>query len=320
MRDTATIRASPRPRAFYQRLGFSEAVRGYLFISPAVLGFLIFQLGPVLFSLYLSFHKYDIVSAPKFTGLANFTKLLTDDSLYVQSVKVTVKYSLMAIPLSLIVAYGIALLLNQGVMGIGVYRTLWYLPSLVPSVASAALWGWLLNKEFGPINYPLKLLGLPAPGWLVDPDWVVPSLVLIHLWGLGNTVLVFLAGLQGVPQHLYEAAEVDGATWWHKFWNVTIPMTSSIIFFNLIMGIISSFQVFSVVYILFRPGATSAGTAGPENSALFYVLYLYRNAFTYFKNGYACAMAWILFLAIVALTFIAFRTQRAWVYYEAEAG
>lgn len=309
--DTGAARYSP---PFWKRLAFIEALEGYLFILPAALGFLIFSLGPLLASLYLSFTNYDIVSSPQWAGLANYTKLARDEY-YAQSVKVTLTYVVLAIPLSLIVAYLIALLMNVGVRGISIYRTLWYLPALVPSIATGALWGWLLNKEFGPINYPLKLMQLPAPGWLIDPSWVIPSLVLIHLWGLGNSVLIFLAGLQQVPEHLYEAAEVDGASWWHKFWNITIPMTSSIIFFNLIMNIIGSFQVFSIIYIIF---GGDEGSAGPENSALFYVLYLYRNAFRYFQNGYASAMAWVLFLAIMLLTYIAFRSQDAWVYYESE--
>ena len=311
--------AAGRRPAFYRRLGFQEAVQGWMFALPAILGFLIFEFLPVILSLLWSFTDYDIVSPPEFVGAANYIKMLTADELYAKSVTITLQYGLMAIPLSVVVAYTIAMLMNQEARGISVYRTLWYLPSLVPSIVTGALWGWLLNRDFGPVNYPLRLLGLPMPGWLVEPRWVVPSLVLIHLWGLGNSVLIFLAGLQGVPTHLYEAAEVDGATWWHKFWRVTIPMTSSIIFFNLVMNIIGAFQVFSIVYIIFSGrGGYSAPTAGPANSALVYVLYLYRNAFNYFRNGYACAIAWVLFAVIMALTFLAFRTQSMWVYYEAE--
>jgi multiple sugar transport system permease protein len=294
-----------------------EALWGWLFVAPAVLGLILFQLGPVLASLYLSFTSYDIVSTPKWIGLRNFERLFTEDRLYIKSLGITAYYSLLAIPSSLVVAYLIAILMNLKVRGISIYRTLWYLPSLVPATVNGVLWLWLLNRDFGPVNYFLRLAGLPAPAWLSDPDWTVPSLALVHLWGLGNSVLIFLAGLQGVPQHLYEAAEVDGATWWHKFRNVTIPMTSSIIFFNLVMGIIQSFQVFSLVYMLYTPPATEAGTAGPENAALVYVIYLYRNAFQNFRNGYASAMAWILLLIIVALTLIVFKTQGRWVYYEA---
>jgi multiple sugar transport system permease protein len=293
-----------------------EAVYGWLFILPAVVGLVFFQLGPVLVSLYLSFTNYDIVSAPKWIGLANYERLAGVDQLYVKSLGVTAYYSLLSIPLSLLVAYLTALLMNRKVSGVYVYRTLWYLPSLVPATVNGVLWLWLLNRDFGPINYFLRLVGLPAPAWLSDPAWTVPSLVLVHLWAVGNSVLIFLAGLQGVPQHLYEAAEVDGATWWHKLLHVTLPMTSSIIFFNLVIGVIQSFQVFALVYTLYTPSATEATTAGPENAGLVYVLYLYRNAFLYFKNGYASAMAWVLLLIIAALTLVVFRTQGRWVYYE----
>jgi multiple sugar transport system permease protein len=294
-----------------------EWLAGWLFILPCVLGLLIFRLFPVVASLGLSFTSYDIVTAPTWIGLANYQKMFFDDALYLKSLQVTAYYSAMAIPLSLVVAYGIALLMNQQVRGISIFRTCWYLPSLVPAVANGALWGWLLNRDFGPVNYPLKMLGFDPPGWLVDPEWTIPSLVIIHLWGVGNAVLILLAGLQGVPQHLYEAAEVDGATWWDKFRNVTLPMTSSIIFFNLVIGIAQSFQVFALVYVLYTPPAIETGTAGPENAALVYVLYLYRNAFQYFRHGYASAMAWVLFLIIMALTVLAFRSQGRWVYYEA---
>lgn len=294
-----------------------EAAWGWVFVLPAVLGLVFFQLGPVLASLYLSFTNYDIVSAPKWIGLANYERLAGVDQLYAKSLGITAYYSLLSIPLSLLVAYLVALLMNQKVRGISIYRTLWYLPSLVPATVNGVLWLWLLNRDFGPVNYFLRLAGLPAPAWLSDPAWTVPSLVLVHLWAVGNSVLIFLAGLQGVPQHLYEAAEVDGATWFHKLWHITVPMTSSIIFFNLVIGVIQSFQVFGLVYTLFTPSATEATTAGPENAALVYVLYLYRNAFLYFKNGYASAMAWVLLLIIAALTLVVFRSQGRWVYYEA---
>jgi multiple sugar transport system permease protein len=293
-----------------------EALWGGLFVLPAVIGLLFFQLGPVLASLYLSFTSYDIVSAPKWIGLTNYERLAGGDRLYLKSLGVTAYYSVLSIPMSLLVAYTVALLMNQKVRGISVYRTLWYLPSLVPATVNGVLWLWLLNRDFGPVNYFLRLFGLPAPAWLSDPAWTVPSLVLVHVWGVGNSVLIFLAGLQGVPQHLYEAAEVDGATWWHKLRHVTLPMTSSIIFFNLVIGVIQSFQVFGLVYTLFTPSATEATTAGPEDAALVYVLYLYRNAFLYFRNGYASAMAWVLLLIIAALTLVVFRSQGRWVYYE----
>lgn len=311
-------RAVPRRRRFYQRLSFEETFYGWLFILPAVLGLLLFQLGPVLASLALSFTRYEIISSPKWIGVANYTKLL-NDALWLRSVEVTLKYVILFVPSSLIAAYGIAMLMSRSIKGIAVYRTIWYLPSVVPVVASATIWRWGLNPEFGPINYPLKVLGLPAPRWLTDPDWIIPSIVFISLWGLGNSVLIFLAALKGVPTILYEAAEVDGAKAWDKFRHITLPMTSSIIFFQLIVNIINSFQVFGVAYVLFVSNP-SASSAGPDNAALFYVLYMFRNAFGYFRNGYASAMAWVLFVVIMLLTWLLFYSQRRWVYYETEGG
>lgn len=311
-------RVVPRRRRFYQRLSFEEIFYGWLFILPAVLGLLLFQLGPVLASLALSFTRYEIISSPKWIGVANYARLL-NDALWLRSVEVTLKYVILFVPCSLIAAYGIAMLMSKSIKGITVYRTIWYLPSVVPVVASATIWRWGLNPEFGPINYPLKVLGLPAPRWLTDPDWIIPSIVFISLWGLGNSVLIFLAALKGVPTTLYEAAEVDGAKAWDKFRHITLPMTSSIIFFQLIVNIINSFQVFGVAYVLFVSNP-SASSAGPDNAALFYVLYMFRNAFGYFKNGYASAMAWVLFVVIMLLTWLLFYSQRRWVYYETEGG
>ncbi len=289
-----------------------------MFIIPAVLGLLFFRLGPVFASFYLSLTKYEIITAPQWIGFANYTKLVKD-ALWLRSIEVTLWYVTLFVPLSLTFAYAVALLMSRNVRGITTYRTLWYLPSVVPVVASATIWRWGLNPEFGPINYPLKVLGLPAPRWLTDPDWIVPSIVFIGLWGLGNSVLIFLASLISVPRTYYEAAEVDGANSWARFRHVTLPLTSSIIFYQLIVTVINSFQVFGVAYILFVSNP-SASSAGPNNAALFYVLYMFRNAFGYFRNGYASAMAWILFLVIMLLTAILFYSQRRWVYYETEGG
>ena len=303
---------------FLHSLSFEATFFGWLFIVPAVLGLLFFRLGPVFASFYLSFTKYEIITAPRWIGFANYTKLVTD-ALWLRSIEVTLWYVSLFVPLSLTCAYTIALLMSRNVRGITSYRTLWYLPSVVPVVASATIWRWGLNPEFGPINYPLKLLGLPAPRWLTDPDWIVPSIVFIGLWGLGNSVLIFLASITSVPRTFYEAAEVDGANLWARFRHVTLPLTSSIIFYQLIVTVINSFQVFGVAYVLFVSNP-SASSAGPDNAALFYVLYMFRNAFGYFRNGYASAMAWILFLVVMLLTIILFYSQRRWVYYETEGG
>jgi multiple sugar transport system permease protein len=301
---------------FYRRLNFDETLWGWLLILPAILGLVLFRLGPVIVSLFLSFTKYDIITPPQWVALSNY-RTLFQDSLWLKSVQVTLHYSLLFIPLSLVTAYTIGMLMSQELRGIAAYRTMWYLPSLVPTVASAVIWRWALNPEFGPVNYPLRVMGLDAPGWLTDPDWIIRSIVLIQLWALGNSALIFLAAIKGVPGTYYEAAEVDGANAWTKFRLITLPMTSSVIFFQMIMAVIASFQVFGVAYVLFG-GDTTGSAAGPGNSALFYVLYTYRNAFGYFRNGYASSMAWVLFIVVMLLTLILFWTQKRWVYYEVE--
>lgn len=316
--QSTTAAQTERGLRFFQRLSFEETLFGWLFIVPAVLGLLFFRLGPVFASFYLSFTKYEIITAPQWIGFANYTKLIKD-ALWLRSIEVTLWYVILFVPLSLTFAYAVALLMSRNVRGITTYRTLWYLPSVVPVVASATIWRWGLNPEFGPINYPLKVLGLPAPRWLTDPDWIVPSIVFIGLWGLGNSVLIFLASIVSVPRTFYEAAEVDGANGFARFRHVTLPLTSSIIFYQLIVTVINSFQVFGVAYVLFVSNP-SASSAGPNNAALFYVLYMFRNAFGYFRNGYASAMAWILFLVVMLLTIILFYSQRRWVYYETEGG
>jgi multiple sugar transport system permease protein len=295
-----------------------EAFDGYLFALPAILGLLIFTAYPVIYTFYLSFTDYNIIKEPVWIGLANYREMVTQYDLFRKSLIQTIYYSALSIPLTLIASLLVAVLLNQNVRGISVFRTLWYLPSLVPAAAAAALWRWVLNEDFGLLNNFLMDLGLPAPGWLSEPEWTIPSLAIIALWtGLGSTMLIFLAGLQGVPTHLYEAAEIDGATSWRRFWNITIPMLSPVIFFNLILGIIGSFQAFTVVYLIYTP--TGTGSAGPSNSAMLYLVYLYRNAFQYFRVGYASALSWVLFLVIVSLTVFMFKLQKRWVFYETEA-
>jgi multiple sugar transport system permease protein len=306
----------PAKLPFYRRLSFEETFWGWVLIIPSVLGLILFRLGPVIASLYFSFTKYEIISPPQWIGFTNYRTMLAD-TYWQKSISVTLHYSVLFIPLSIIVAYLIAMLMSQELRGIAIYRTMWYLPSLVPTVASAFVWRWALNPEFGPVNYPLRAFGFDAPGWLTDPNWIIPSVVIIQLWGLGNAALIFLASIKGVPASFYEAAEVDGANAWTKFINITLPMTSSVIFFQVIMAIIASFQVFGVAYVLFG-GETTSSAAGPGNSALFYVLYTYRNAFGYFKNGYASALAWALFVVVLLLTLILFLSQKRWVYYEVE--
>ncbi|MCL4861205.1 MAG: sugar ABC transporter permease [Caldilineaceae bacterium] len=280
---------------------------GYIFIGPWLIGFVIFALGPIIASFALSFTRYELITAPQWIGLGNYATLLSGDRLFWLSLYNTVYYTVLSVPLGLIVAFLLAMLLNRRQPGIGVYRTLFYLPVVSSGVAISLLWIWLLNPQFGMVNYLLRLVGLPGPGWLVDGAWAKPALVLMSMWSVGGTVVVFLAGLQGVPRTLYEAAALDGANGWARFRHVTMPMMSPVIFFNLIIGMIGSFQVFTQAYIM------TGG--GPQNATLFYVLHLFKQGFGLFRMGYAAALAWILFLIILVLTIVQMTLARRWVYY-----
>jgi len=288
---------------------FKEAVEGYLFVSPLLVGLLFLSLGPMVASLAISFCKYDLFTAPKFCGFGNYRELLSDP-LFWKSLKVTVTYSVISVPLGSCLSLAVALLMNQKVRGIAIFRTIYYLPAVVSGVAVALLWMWIFDPSYGLGNVLLRAFGLPALQWLASPKTALLSLILMSFWGIGGGMVIYLAGLQSVPQHLYEAAEIDGANLWHKFRHVTVPMLSPVIFYNLIMGIIGSFQVFTQAFVMTN--------GGPVNSTLFYVLYLFRQAFNYYHMGYASAMAWILFAIILALTLLVFRSSALWVYYEGE--
>ncbi len=288
-----------------------EALSFYLFILPWLLGFLAFTLGPILASLGLSFTQYDMMLAPKWVGVEQYQRLF-HDPLFYQSLWNTLYIVLLAVPTSMLSSFAIAMLLNQNVRGMAAYRTAYYMPSIVPAVASAALWMYLLQPQWGVVNGILKGLGLPAPGWLASKAWAKPAIVLVMVWASGGTMIIYLAGLQDIPESLYEAAEIDGAGRWGKLWNVTLPLMTPTIFFTLVMNIISTFQVFAVVFVL------TDGMGGPVNSTLVYLIYIYRNAFVFFKMGYTSAMAWVLFVIILALTILQFKTASFWVYYEAE--
>lgn len=303
---TATLEQAQRSRPF-RGLRFREAIEGYICISPWVLGFLLFTAGPIVASLYFSFGSYNMMSF-RWTGFANYERLFFKDQDFTLSLYNTVYYTVFSVPLRLIVALFIALLLNLNMRGMHVLRTVYYLPSITPAVAASVLWMWLFNPQYGLINALLAAVGLPTPGWLGDPAWAKPAFVLMSLWGIGGPMVIFLAGLQGIPEELYEAALVDGANQWHQFWSITVPMLSPTIFFNLIMGVIGSFQVFTQAYIM------TGG--GPLKATLFYVLLLFRHAFEYFQMGYAAAQAWVLFVIILVLTALQFRFIGSRVYYE----
>ena len=281
---------------------------GLALISPWLIGFLIFTAGPMLASLYLSFCKYDLHSL-QFVGTKNYEILLTRDPLFWKSLGNTALYVLFSVPLGLTGSLLIAVLLNQKVKAIPIFRTLFYLPSLVPAVASALVWQWVFHPDAGILNFALSKLGIHGPKWLQDPKTALMSLIIMSLWGIGGgRMLIFLAGLQGISEELYEAAQLDGAKGWTCFRHITLPMLSPTIFFNLILGIIGSFQVFTSAYIM------TGG--GPDNATLMYVLYLYNNAFRFFKLGKASAMAWILFLVLLGFTGLQFKNASKWVYYE----
>lgn len=294
-------------------LAWRRGAYGVLFITPWLVGFLVFALGPMVASLYLSFCKYDLHRI-QWVGAENYHRLVTRDPLFWKALQNTVLYVALSVPLGLVGSLAIAVLLNQNVRGQRVFRTFFYLPSLVPAVASSLLWLWVLNSENGLLNYGLMALGVPhrhCPRWLEDPNWTIPAFVLMSLWGVGGArMIIFLAGLQGISESYYEAAHIDGASNWQKFLFITIPMLTPTIFFNFILAIIGSFQVFTSAYVM--------TSGGPANASLFYVLYLFRNAFEYFKLGKASAMAWILFALLLGFTVVQFRQSRRWVYYEAE--
>ncbi len=305
---TANAQAKP----WRQTLRGREAITFYLFILPWVIGFLIFTCGPIVASLVLSFAEYDIVSPIQFIGLGNFKELF-NDPLFYTSLSNTLYIVVLAVPLGMVVSFCLALLLNQKVRFMAAYRTAYFIPSIVPAVASAALWLYLLQPQWGLVNGFLELLGISGPGWLSSELWSKPAIILMMVWASGGTMIIYLAGLQDIPQVFYEAAEIDGANSWRKFWHITLPLMTPSIFFTLVLGMIGTFQIFAQIFVL------TDGMGGPQNSTLVYMIYLYRNGFNFFRMGYASAMAWVLFILILVLTWLQFRTASRWVYYEAES-
>ena len=290
-----------------------EALWGYAFIVPWIIGFVIFTLGPMIASLYFSFTKYNIIDPPIWIGLRNYQRMLFEDPLFWHSLQRTMYYAALALPLGLIFGLFLAILLNQKIPGINLWRTAYFLPSVVAGVAVSLLFVRLFNPRVGMVNPFLMSLGIEnPPGWLNDPNWSIPALVIMSLWGVGGGMIIYLAGLQGIPTHLYDAAKIDGAGPWHRFRHITIPMMTPVIFYNLVMGLIGSFQYFTEVYV-----ATS-GDGGPVRSTLVYNLYLYQNAFKYFEMGYASSLAWFLLLLTLAATLLVFRSSPLWVFYEGE--
>lgn len=306
-----TVRARTTRR--YNPARFEEAAAGWLAIMPWLVGFLIFTAGPFVASLYFSFTEYQILSRPVFVGLKNYQEILSNDPLFLTSLRNSIVFTALYVPLHVITALGVALLLNKASRLQGLFRTLFYLPSITPAVATAILWVWILNPNDGLVNRILRFLHLPAPLWTVDPFWAKPSIVIQSLWGLGGAMIIFLAGLKNIPPSLYEAAELDGATGWQRFRFVTLPLLSGVTFFVATMSLISSLQVFTQGFVMFDKDG------GPRNSALFYIMYLFKQGFEYFRMGYASALAWLLFIVISVVTVIQFKLAKRWVFYETES-
>ena len=306
-------RSLPAKRTAGRRPRVSEeTVSGFIAISPWVIGFIIFTAGPLAASLYFSFTSYDVIRPPRWVGLENYRRLLTDDPLFYKSLVNSMVYTALYVPLHVITALGVAMLLHRASRAQCFFRTVFYLHSITPAVASAYLWIWILNPNVGLVNNFLRWLHLPAPAWTVDPFWTKPTIVIQSLWALGGAMIIFLAGLKNIPASLYEAAELDGARGWQRFRHITLPMLSSVTFFVATISLITSLQVFTQGYVMFdRDG-------GPANSALFAIMYLFKRAFQYFQMGYASAIAWLLFLVIGVLTAVQFFLSKRWVYYETD--
>lgn len=309
---TATAQTAPIPSKSKKMkpLARKEAISAYLLISPWLVGFVVFTLGPMMASLVLSLTNYSVGKPIHFIGLSNYVNMLFNDYRFWHSLKVTLTYAIFAIPLGLIFGLFLALLLNSKVPGIAAWRTIYYTPSVVSGVAVAILWIYLFNPQYGIINWLLSLVNIKGPPWLASPQWALPALIVMSLWGVGGGMIIYLAGLQGIPTTFYEAAEVDGANTIQKFFNITLPMITPVLFYNLVIGIIATFQIFTNAYVM------TAG--GPVESTLFYNLNLYNYAFRYQEMGYASALAWALFVIVLVLTLLVFRSSAMWVYYEGD--
>jgi multiple sugar transport system permease protein len=291
-----------------------DAAWGYVFLFPWVLGLIIFWLGPILMSFLLSFTQYDVISAPLFVGLENYRTAFFGDKLFWPSILRTFEYSGVVVPVGLLGALGLASLLNRGVPGTNIFRASFFVPTLTPAVALVLVWQWLLEPTVGPINYGLELIGIQGPIWLASPQWALSSIIMINLWASmgGNAMIIFLAGLQGVPQELYEAAALDGAGGWARFRHVTFPMISPTFFFNLVLGVIGALKVFTTAFV--------ATAGGPNYATWFFALHIYQQAFAFFKMGYGSSLAWVFVVILLIFTYFQLVLSRRWVYYAGGEG
>jgi multiple sugar transport system permease protein len=293
-----------------------EALWFYLLVLPWVIGFLVLNIGPMIYSLALSLTNWDLFTPPKFVGLGNYIRLFTRDKIFWKTVSNTLYYAFLSVPLSMFFSLFIAYFLNRPIKGTAIYRTLYYIPATVPAVASALLFKWLLAPDAGMINRFLALFGVDGPAWLLEPAWVKPALILMSLWTVGVNITLLMAGMKSIPCEFYEAAELDGATPAVQYFRITLPLLTPVIFFNVIISLIGALQVFTQIYIMTGSGASTMG--GPNNASMMIVPYLFNNGFRFYKMGYASAIAWILFVLVMLLTLVVFRSSSAWVYYETE--
>jgi multiple sugar transport system permease protein len=316
---TATTTATPTAVPGRRRLSLlarREARWAYVFLAPWIVGFLVFYAGPMVASLWLSFTEYDVINAPEWTGLDNYRQLMSDP-LVAKSLGNTVYYTLLHVPLAMAISLGLALLLKRVGRLQGFFRTVFYLPVMTPAVAVGILFLLLLNTQDGLINGALGLIGVPGPSWTTDPDWVMPGIIVMSLWSLGSTVIIYLAALQNVPRDLYEAANIDGAGAWTRFRHVTLPMISGALFFTLVVNTIASLQMFTEVYTMYFGNRQTQGSFSSD-AASFYVIYLFQQAFQFLHMGFASAMAWLLFLVILVITLVQVKLSNRFVYYEGD--
>ena len=282
----------------------------WLFISPWILGFFLFTLGPMVFSLVMSLYDWPVVGDRRFVGLDNYRVMLTQDPKFWQSLGVTVKFAAIFVPLNILLSFLLAILLNVKVRGTALFRTAFYLPSIISGVALVMIWKWIYSKDYGLLNYALSLMGVDGPNWLGDPHWSILAIIIASLWGLGGTMLILLAGLQSIPKELYEAARVSGVPAWAQTVYITIPMLSPMLLFTFVTSLISAFQQLTIALLLTK--------GGPLGSTYFFAMYIYDNAFKYFDMGYAAAMSWIMFALVLAMSLLVLKSSAAWVHYEGE--
>ena len=293
-----------------------ETLWFYLLVFPWVFGFIVLTLGPMLYSFFLSLTNWDLFTSPKFLGWDNYVRLFTKDKIFWKTVFNTLYYAFISVPLGMLFSLFITYFLNRPIEGSAIYRTLYYIPATVPGVASALLFKWLLAPDAGMINRFLAIFGMDGPAWLLEPDWVKPALILMSLWTVGANITLLMAGMKSIPAEFYEAAELDGASPIAQYYRITLPLLTPVIFFNLINGLIGALQVFTQIYIMTGTGGANMG--GPNNASMMIVPYLFNNGFRFYKMGYASAIAWILFVLVMILTLLVFRSSSAWVYYESE--